>query len=322
MNRTKLLILGTIVALGLCLPIVLEGFRVFQITQMLIYAIAILGLNLLTGYNGQLSLGHGAFYAIGAYTVAIIMTYTGLPWWVAVSIAACTSFTVGFLFGFPALRLEGHYLALATFGLALTVPPLLKNSTLAEWTGGVQGLYVSQPDPPAIFGDRPDLWWYYVTFTVVLIMFLLARNLTNSRVGRALMALRDNRIAAEAMGIHGALYKTSIFGISALYTGVAGGLSALVVQFVSPDSFPLFLSINLLVGAVVGGVASIPGALLGGAFIVLVPNFASEISQAATGAVFGAFLVIFIYLLPGGVWGVVRQLAARTLAGAKVRAAK
>lgn len=313
MNRNAFLIVTALVVLGIGLPFAVEGFRLFQITQMLIYAIAVLGLNLLTGYNGQLSLGHGAFYAIGAYAVAIVMSHAGLPWWLALPIAAVASFVVGFLFGFPALRLEGHYLALATFGLALTVPALLKNNALSSWTGGVQGLFLEQPAPPEIFADHPDWWWYYVTFVIMLAMFLVARNLVDSRVGRALTAIRDNRPAAEAMGVRAAVFKSTAFGLSALYTGVAGGLSALVVQFVSPDSFPLFLSINLLVGSVVGGVASIPGALLGGVFIVLVPNLASDVSQAATGAIFGVFLIVFIYVLPGGIWGIVRRFTARGL---------
>ncbi len=311
MRHLPLLIVIVLIAVGLVMPLALEGYRLFQLSQILIYAVAILGLNILTGFNGQLSLGHGAFYALGAYAVAILMVHGGLEWWLALPLAGAIGFATGFLFGFPALRLEGHYLALATFGLALAVPPLLKNDAVAPWTGGVQGLFVPRPDPPAALAENADAWWYLIVLAVTAVMFLLARNMLDSRAGRALTALRDNRAAAEAMGVRAAFYCSIAFGISALYTAIAGGMAALVVQFVSPDSFPLFLSINLLVGAVVGGVASIGGALVGAAFIVAVPNLASDISQSATGAIFGILLILFVYLLPGGATGLLGKIKSR-----------
>jgi branched-chain amino acid transport system permease protein len=290
---------------AIALPMFLSDFHIFQATQMLIYAIAILGLNLLTGYNGQISLGHGAFYAIGAYAAAILMARYGVPYFLALPLAAVVCFIVGFMFGLPALKLEGHYLALATFALALAVPQLLKYPAFEYWTGGVQGIFVNKPEAPFGMPLNPDHWLYYFTLAITVFVFLLAYNLLRGRVGRAVTAIRDHPVAAETMGINISMYKATTFGISALYTGLAGGLSAIVIQFIAPDSFTMFLSIFLLVGVVVGGVASIPGAFIGAAFIVVTPNIAADISKAATGAIYGLMLIAFVYLIPNGAWGAI-----------------
>nr|WP_295469329.1 branched-chain amino acid ABC transporter permease [Mesorhizobium sp.] len=302
-NTASRLLTAAALIVGIALPMVLSDFHVFQATQMMVYAIAILGLNLLTGYNGQISLGHGAFYAIGAYAAAILMARFELSYFVALPLAAIICFIVGFLFGLPALKLEGHYLALATFALALAVPQLLKYPAFEHWTGGVQGIFVNKPEAPFGIPLSTDHWLYYFTLAVTLLVFVLASNLLHGRVGRAITAIRDQPVAAEAMGINIALYKATTFGVSALYTGLAGGLSAIVIQFIAPDSFTMFLSIFLLVGLVIGGVGSIPGAFLGAAFIVITPNIASDISKAATGAVYGLLLITFVYLVPNGAWG-------------------
>src|SRR5712692_7959864 len=188
------------------LPFVAKNFFIFQLTLALIYAIAILGLNLLTGFNGQFSLGHSAFYAIGAYTAAILMDQADVPYYWTLPIAGLVCLVSGFLFGLPALRLEGIYLALATFALA-----------------------------------------------VAIVLYVCAINLVRSRTGRAIIAIRENPIAASAMGVNVSLYKSLTFGVSALYTGIAGALGAIAVQFVAPDSFTFFLSIALFVGLIVGG---------------------------------------------------------------------
>jgi branched-chain amino acid transport system permease protein len=217
----------------------------------------------------------------------------------------------GFLFGLPALRLEGLYLALATFALGVSMPQLLKYHHLEKWTGGVQGIVIAKPDAPFGLPLNSDRWLYFFTLAVALIMFLLAWNLLRGRVGRALVAIRDQHVAAEAMGVNGALYKSAAFGVSAMFTGVAGALGAIAVQFVAPDSFNIFLSIVLLVGIVVGGLASISGALYGALFIQFVPNIADEISKAAPWAIFGVFMIAFVYLMPTGVAGAVRLLSRR-----------
>ena len=316
MTRRHLIVVALLVGVACALPFVVSNYRTFQLTLVLVYAIALLGLNILTGYNGQISLGHGAFYALGAYCAAILMDKLGAPYWMTVPAAGAVCLVAGFLFGLPALRLEGLYLALATFALGVAMPQLLKYHHLERWTGGVQGIVIAKPEAPAFLPSiglklNPDQWLYFFTLLVTLGMFFLAWNLLRGRVGRALVAIRDHHIAAEAMGVHNALYKSLAFGVSALYTGVAGALGAITVQFVAPDSFNIFLSIIFLVGIVVGGLASIPGALYGALFIQFVPNIADEISKAAPWAIFGIFMIGFVYLMPTGVAGAIRLLLAK-----------
>jgi branched-chain amino acid transport system permease protein len=295
------------------LPFFLSDYRTFQFTQAIVYAIVLLGLNILTGYNGQISLGHGAFFAIGAYTAAILMDRFGVPYWATLPAAGLICFVFGFLFGLPALRLQGHYLALATFALAVATPQLLKYKRLEEWTGGVQGIVIIKPDPPFGLSLSQDRWLYLFTLAVAVILFAVAWNILRGRTGRALIALRDQPIAAEAMGVNGAVYKSTAFGISALYTGIGGALGAIAVQFVAPDSFTAFLSISFVVGIVVGGLATLSGAIWGALFIQFVPNFADQISKAAPWAIYGAVLLVFIYLMPGGVASMLRGMAAKLL---------
>jgi branched-chain amino acid transport system permease protein len=290
----------------LTLPFVVQSFVVFQLTEVMIYGLAILGLNLLTGFNGQFSLGHGAFYGLGAYVTAILMHQYGIAYYWTLPAAGGICFVVGFLFGLPALRLQGLYLALATFALAVALPQLLKFHGLESWTGGVQGIVVDQPDAPSFLPINGDQWLYYFTLAVVLVMFAGAANLVKSRTGRAIMAIRDHPIAAAAMGINAPLYKTLTFGVSALYTGVAGALGALVAQFVAPDSFTLFLSIYFLVGLIIGGMGSLPGCLFGGLFVLYVPNIAQSVSRGLAGAVYGIIMLLVIFVMPSGAAGFAR----------------
>lgn len=308
---------GVLIAIALLvLPFLFKNYRVFQFNLVLVYAVAILGLNILTGFNGQFSLGHGAFYAFGAYTAAILMSLVQLPYWATLPAAFVVCFAIGVLIGFPALRLAGHFLALATFALALAVPQLLKYKAIEHLTGGVQGIVLSKPEPPfefSLFGQplSADRWLYFFTLAVAALMFVLAWNLLRGRVGRALVAIREHPIAASAMGINLPLYKSLCFGTSAGYTGLAGALGAIVVAFVSPDSFTVMLSIFLLVGVVVGGVASIPGAIFGGIFIQYVPNLADQLSKSAPAAIYGVLLIALMYLLPSGVMGALKRLKLR-----------
>jgi branched-chain amino acid transport system permease protein len=302
-----------IAAVLVIVPFLFEDFTVFQINLMLVYAIAVLGLNVLTGYGGQISLGHGAFYAIGAYTAAVLMEHAEMSAYMTLPIAALVSLVAGILVGFPALRLAGHYLALATFALAMAIPQLLKYDAFEHYTGGVQGLVLMKPEVPfefELFGQElnDDRWLYYFILLVGLFIFWLCSNLMKGRIGRAIMAIREQPIAAGALGINLAAVKTMTFGLSAAITGVAGALGAVTVAYVAPDSFMAFLSISILVGAVVGGLGTIWGALFGAAFIQFIPNVADQVSKSAPWAVYGAILIALIYVAPGGVMGLLRKL--------------
>ena len=310
-RRLPLLGLGVLVIVAFALPFVVSNYRSFQLTLVLVYAIALLGLNILTGYNGQISLGHGAFYAIGAYVAAVLMDKFGVPYWVTVPVAGLVCLAFGFLFGLPALRLEPLYLSLATFALGVSLPQLLKYKHFESWTGGVQGIVITKPDAPFGLPLSPDQWLYLFTLAVTILMFVLGWNLLRGRVGRALVAIRDQPIAASAMGINTSIFKSLAFGVSAMYTGVAGALGAIAVQFVAPDSFTLSLSIILLVGMIVGGLASIAGAVYGAFFIQFIPNIADEVSKAAPGAIYGVVLIGFMFLMPLGINGAVRMAWAR-----------
>ena len=251
-----------------------------------------------------------------------MMDKLGAPYWTTLPVAGAVCFAFGFLVGFPALRLAGHYLALATFALALAVPQLLKYKKIEGWTGGVQGIVLTKPDAPfefSLFGQplSPDRWLYFFTLLATAIMFLLAWNLLRGRVGRALIAIRDHPIAATAMGINLPMFKSLAFGVSAGFTGVAGALGAIAVAYVSPDSFTVTLSIFLLVGVVVGGLASIPGAIFGAIFIQFVPNISDQISKSAPAAIYGILLIGLMYLMPTGVMGMVHRLWARLGASGK-----
>jgi branched-chain amino acid transport system permease protein len=286
-------------------PTFAKNFIVFQMTMLLIYGLAVLALNILTGGSGQFSLGQSAFYAIGAYTSAILMEQYNVNYALTLPVAGVICFGAGFLFGQPALRLSGVYLALATFALATAMPQLLKLGFFEKWTGGVQGLVVTKPDAPFGLHISQDAWLYYFTLVIVVAIYIFSVNLLRSRSGRAFMAIRDNEIAASAMGVDVALYKTLAFGVSAGITGVAGGLGAIAVQFVAPDSYTIQLAISLFLGMVVGGVGWLPGSIVGSAFIIFVPNIAEGISKGLSGAVFGVLLFLVIFLVPHGA----RQIA-------------
>src|SRR5258707_4919407 len=302
---------------------VASNYERFLVSTMIIAATAVLGLNLLPGFNGQISLGHSAFYAVGPYTAAILSDKLDMPYSATLPIAGVMCFIVGYLFGLPALKLEGHYLALATFALALSVPQILKYKWLEDLTGGVQGIVLSKPEVPFGLPLNKDQWLYYYCLVVMVLLYWAAANILNSRSGRAMMAIRDQYMAADTMGIDTPLYKNATFGISAAYTGIAGALSASAIAFVAPDSFNFFLSIAFLIGLVVGGVGSLAGSVVGGIFYVLVDNSAQALStfvkndlglpfDLSAYTVFGVILIVLMYLMPmgivGGVYYLVRSM--------------
>ena len=317
------LVATAVLVAAVAFPFVASGYHIYQGAQVLIFAIALVGLNLLTGFNGQISLGHGAFFAIGGYGTAILIAKAGLPYWAAIPLASVVCFVAGFLFGFPALRFGGLYLALATFALAVATPQILSYKGFDAFTGGSQGLTLTKPFPPFWSRLTNDQWLYLVCLACAAALYWAARNLVRSRIGQALVAISDQPIAAETMGINAALYKTTCFGVSALYAGVAGGLSALAVGFVSPESFGLALSLSFLVGVVVGGLASLGGALFGALFIEFVPNIADQLTvsfgegaKALPGAIYGALLILIMAAAPRGIAGAMRA-ASRALTQAR-----
>jgi len=291
-----------------------SDFQFLQLSLMIVYSIAVLGLILLTGFNGQISLGHGAFFAVGAYTAAILIDQHDWPFWATLPAAALACFVAGYLFGLPALRLEGHYLALATFALAVAVPQILKYRHIEPVTKGVMGINVFKSDPPFGLPLSNDQWMFLVVLAIAALMFWIARNLLDSRTGRALIAIRDHPMAAGTMGVNVAHYKTVMFGISALYTGIAGALHGIIFEFVSPDSFRFELSIAILVGAVVGGIASLPGAVIGGIFVQVIEKYADALTKKISAAVqlplelepwliYGIALIALMYAMPTGIAG-------------------
>jgi branched-chain amino acid transport system substrate-binding protein len=296
-----------LIALAVAVPFFVSPFRNGELTLAMSYAVAILGLNVLVGYSGQISLGHGAFFAIGAYTAAILIDKHGWPDLLTVPVAGLLAGLAGFLVGLPALRVRGLYLALLTLGLAVAAPPVIKRA--AGLTGGSQGLNIAGPKPPAFLDSlASDQFIYLLTLAIVIPLFIVIANLMRTRVGRALIAIRDNEIVAKSMGVNIAAYKTGAFALSAAYAGIGGALYVFTVGFVSPESFTLTLSISFLAAVVVGGLATVIGPVFGALFIVLVPEYAADVSDALAGVIYGAVLIVVMYVERGGIAGFGRRI--------------
>ena len=285
------------------LPFVLSAYNVSLAARVGIFFVAVLGLNILTGYTGQISIGHGAFMAIGGYTTAVMSQdhHTNLVVTMLMAFAIC--FVLGLILGLPALRLSGVYLALATFALAVSVPQLpLKWS---KFLGGRDGVQTSR--------TVSHVWLYGAAWSASAILFGLAWLILRGRVGRAFRAVRDSEIAAVASGIELPVYKTLAFGISAAYAGVAGSLLVLATNgFAEPSEFGIVLSLQLLVGAAVAGLGSLWGILAGAAFVGLLPAVSSGVpvigSSHGRDVVFGAAVVLVMLLLPDGFAGLLKRL--------------
>lgn len=291
----------------LCVPAVLPGYHTFQLTGVLTYAIAALGLNLITGYVGQVSLGHNAFFALGAYTAVLSVSLLGVYIPFAVLIAAAVTFVAGCLSGFPAKRLRGLYLALITLILAVSVVPVVKH--FKDYTGGAAGLMVDKPLPPSWFSMGKDAWIYYLVLAFTLVIFWLVRNFVGGSTARALAGIREGELAASSMGVDVNRLKVIVFGVGSMLAGVGGALAAFTIGFIGPDSFTLMLSIGFLAAIVVGGLGTISGALVAGLFLQFVPSYASDISQALAGAVYGGILIVCMFLMPRGIVGSLIHLA-------------
>jgi branched-chain amino acid transport system permease protein len=301
-RRVAVLVLA---ACALALPFFLWDFRTYQLAFAATNAIAILGLNLIAGQAGLISLGHGAFYGLGAYTLAVLMRHWSVSAYAAILAAGLVGLVSGYVFGRVVTRLVGFYLALTTFVLALALPQMLKSSYVSPWTGGAQGLYLDRPGAPLRLPVTPDQWWYFVTLGILALLLWMTHNLVAGRVGRAIRGMRDHPIAAQAMGIDVTRYTALTFGVGAAYAGIAGALAALLLDFIAPESFTYWLSILLLVGSVFGGMTSVWGAMAGGLFLQFWPDIAGMVSRNLVHPVFGALLVLSMRFMPNGVAGAV-----------------
>ncbi len=301
-------------------PLFLSDFQAQQAAYVGIYAIALIGLNVLTGYTGQISLGHGAFMAVGGYTTAILMTDHGVKDLWTIPIAAVVAGAAGFLFGLPALRLTGLYLALATFAIAVSTPAVLKK--FEGFTGGGSGKNLFGVKeltggiaPVHVLGWKLNFnnWLYYLCWTMALVLYVVAWLLLRGRTGRAFRAVRDSETAALSSGVSLAKYKTFAFGVSAAYAGIAGSLFAIATTYVNADTFPVQLSIFLLVGVVVSGLGSLTGVIAGAVFIEFLPLWAQDVSKSpgAPGVIYGVILIGVIFLLPTGAAGLLPGLLRR-----------
>jgi branched-chain amino acid transport system permease protein len=305
-RRRRIALVCVVALVAVLVPFMFGPYRVGQFTLVLIYAVAALGLNLLVGYNGQISLGHGAFFALGAYTGALLIEKADVPYLATLPAAGALCFVAGYLFGVPALRLRGLYLALVTLGLAIATPQLIKR--FDGLTEGTQGLTVEQPVAPAWTGLADDQFLYLLSLAAAAIMFLAAWNLMRGPIGRSVKAVRDGEIPASTIGVDLAATKTRVFALSAAYAGVAGALYVLALGFVAPEAFTLTLSFAFLAAIVVGGLATISGALLGALFIEFVPVYASDVNDALTGVIYGGVLIAFMWVLPEGAAGLPRRV--------------
>jgi branched-chain amino acid transport system permease protein len=284
------------------------GYELFLLTSVLILSVALMGMNVLVGHRGIRSLGHGAIFALGAYGCTLLVTRLGVPTVLAPLGAGVFCLAFGLLFARAVLALVGMPLALATLGLAIVMPQVLRSDALAPWTGGMQGVIFTRPAPAPWLHLGDDAWMYAITLAHFAVAFIIVRRLVNGQTGRAWHELRDHPLAASALGVDVPRFRRLAFALSCLLTGMAGGLNALLVQFVAPDSFPFFLSLALFIGIVVGGPGTAIGPVLGAAFLVLVPNLAEEVSQSLTGALYGAVVIGLMALERRGLAGLLERL--------------
>ena len=312
-----LLVVAVVVA-----PSISSHYRTFQLAFVGIYLIALIGLNILTGLTGQISLGHGAFMGVGAYTTTILVVDHGWRDLWTLPVAGLVAGLAGLAFGVPATRFAGPYLALATFAIPLSFIGLLKR--FPHFTGGTGGRQLPSLHSQFVIKANSSVWIYWVSWLVALAMLLVAYALVRGRFGRALRSVRDSEIAATANGISTAGIKAIAFGISAFYCGLAGGLFAMAVTFVNPDTFPIDLSILLLVGVVLGGAGSLGGMLFGALFVefiritwgpALLDVFSRihHVDARAAGSslvVYGVVLLLVLYAAPAGAAGLVRRIVA------------
>jgi branched-chain amino acid transport system permease protein len=339
-GHRALQLLGVLALAGGFLVVVdvLENFSALRWATAVTLAIAICGLNIVTGYSGQISVGHSAFFGIGAYTTMILVADHGWPFLATLPVAGAFGFIVGFVLGIPALRIRGLYLALITLGLALAFPAIVKSDNFfgidfASLTGGSNGMSITGGDVTSVDGFRwappswaPDSWssndWVFTTILVIaLVLFGLTSNLIRSRVGRGLVAMRDNETGAAVSGVYPAQYKVLAFATSALVTSIGGGCFALAATTIGPDTFGLQRSIEFIAGLVIGGVATILGPAIGGLLVEWLPYWAFEIDWPVIGSLqgpqagilYGLLLIVIVFFMPGGIVYGLRFLRSKFL---------
>ena len=306
-----------VVAAGLALvgllPLALSGFRATQFAIVAVYFLAITGLNILTGYTGQISLGHGAFMLVGGYSTAVLSGTYGVRYFWTIPIGGAIAGLAGLAAGVPALRLTGLYLALATFGIAVAAPAAATH--FKGFTGGNTGKTFPIVGAPSDTGLSANDWLYYLSWGCAVIGLAVAWLLLRGRIGRAFRAIRDSEVAAASSGVNLAVYKTVAFGISSAFAGVAGALYAVDnLSYVSPDTFPVKLSIFLIVGAVVSGLGSLWGIAFGALLIEFlysgdVEHWLNIPKSVPPDVFFGGVLVLVLLALPWGIAGFPRTVA-------------
>ena len=310
MKKNHLLITAAVLLVLLAVPPFLKSYGVFLFSKWLVFVIATMGLNLTIGYAGQKSLGHAAFFGIGAYTVAILLK-AGISFWLGLPLAMLGCFAIGLALGFPALRVQTIYLAFATLGFNTALWLVMRNE---EWlTGGTFGINnISRPD---LFGISLGgaLSYYYFVLVVAVILGALLWGLLRSPWGKAFMALRDNPIRAESLGVNIQAYTLLSFAIGAVYAGVAGGLYACLVEFIEPAPFGVGASIMMYLMVVVGGSGYFFGPVLGSAVGVLLPEWL-RFAQGWYLFVFGTAVVLLMLWLPDGLLSIPDRLRAKRIA--------
>ena len=297
------LLLGVLALVVVATALYGGGYFVYVLNLTGIFSLVAIGLTMLTGFSGQISLGHAGFFAIGAYASALLTQRLGLPFWLAIPVAGVLTTLVGALIALPALRLKNLYLAIATLGFGIVTQKMI-----FEWrtlTGGGGGLQVPTPMLAGLsLADGARMTW--VIAATLGVGTWAAYKLAQGRTGRALTMLRESETAAGCTGIHVARYKVIAFALSAFYTAVAGGLYASLVRYINPESFNVNMSIMFLAMIVIGGMGSVGGALLGAAFYVIVPE-ALRGFKDAPGLIFGLSLMLVVILLPGGLSSLFRM---------------
>ena len=283
------------------------GYMVYLINLVCIFTLVSIGLNLLVGFSGQISLGHAGFFAIGAYASGLLGKNLDMPFWLSIPLGSMVATAIGALIALPALRLKNLYLAIATLGFGIVTQKLI-----FEWrafTGGGGGLQVPLPKfADYDLSDGRHMFWA-ILFCLVIGAWM-ANKVAHGRTGRALAMLRESEVAAGCLGIRISHYKVIAFALSALYAAIAGGLYAYLVRYINPESFNTNMSIMFLAMIVIGGMGSIPGALMGAAFYVIVPELLRGFKEAP-GLVFGLSLVAVMVLMPTGLIGIWRKFEAK-----------